>query len=276
MRLEISCLLVNFASCLQRMRAFCCHAWCALMCYHPTTTVLLTSHGQTGIFKTRCSMVPVTNSGGQQRRLGGPGPNIEPSPTSMLLFELAALPLPKVSWSNEPQKRKKVLSPHLHLLQFVLQTKLFLSRRQPTIHLSVGHVMVKFKIQMMQGINSSIRRHSLRQTPLGFVYQPGLQRDKHNFHSFQSCTSCSICFWSQATWALGGNQMLCPASTNPGECTNHASSSLILWDKETCTMGRCNDLSQRIRCMHLSASWRFAFGLSLCTSCFCTWNMEYF
>ena len=36
-----------------------------------------------------------------------------------------------------------------------------------------------------------------------------------------------------------------------------------------------NDLSQRIRCMHLRASWRFAFGLSLCTSCFCTLNMEY-
>lgn len=69
--------------------------------------------------------------------------------------------------------------------------------------------------------------------------------------------------------------MLCPASTNPGECTNHASSSLILWDKETCTMGRYNDLSQRIRCMHLRASCRFAFGLSLCTSCFCTSNMEY-
>lgn len=130
MRLEISCLLVNFASCLQRMGAFCCHAWCALMCYHPTTTVLLTSHGQSGIFITCCSMVPVTNSG--QRRLFWSGPNIEPSPTSMLLFELAALPLPKVSWSNEPQKRKKVLSPHLHLLQFVLQTKLFLSWRQTT------------------------------------------------------------------------------------------------------------------------------------------------
>lgn len=130
MGLEISCLLVNFASCLQRMGAFCCHAWCALMCYHPTTTVLLTSHGQSGIFITCCSMVPVTNSG--QRRLFWSGPNIEPSPTSMLLFELAALPLPKVSWSNEPQKRKKVLSPHLHLLQFVLQTKLFLSWRQTT------------------------------------------------------------------------------------------------------------------------------------------------
>lgn len=154
------------------MRAFCCHAWCALMCYHPTTTVLLTSHGQTGIFRTGCSMVPVTNSS-QRRRLGGPGPNIEPSPTSMLLFELAALPLPKVSWSNEPQKRKKVLSPHLHLLQFVLQTKLFLSWRRTTNYLSVGHVMVKIKIQVMQGVNSSIRRHSLRQTPLGFVSNQG-------------------------------------------------------------------------------------------------------
>ena len=70
MRLEISCLLVNFASCLQRMGAFCCHAWCALMCYHPATTVLLRLHGQTGIFITCCSMVPATNSG-QRRRLGG-------------------------------------------------------------------------------------------------------------------------------------------------------------------------------------------------------------
>ena len=135
MRLEISCLLVNFASCLQRMRAFCCHAWCALMCYHPTTTVLLTSHGQTGIFITGCSMVPVTNSS-QRRRLGGPGPNIEPSPTSMLLFELAALPLPKVSWSNEPPKRKRssVLTSTCFNL-FFRPSSSFHGDGQPTIYL---------------------------------------------------------------------------------------------------------------------------------------------
>ena len=173
MRLEISCLLVNFASCLQRMGAFCCHAWCALMCYHPTTTVLLTSHGQSGIFITCCSMVPVTNSG--QRRLFWSGPNIEPSPTSMLLFELAALPLPKVSWSNEHQKRKKgpQSSPPLASICSSDQALPFMATNNQLRYLSVGHVMVKIKIQVMQGVNSSIRRHSLRQTPLGFVYNQG-------------------------------------------------------------------------------------------------------